>query len=79
MKTEALLKEYQNGFCTLHITLVNDSLLTAIQVLPDLSEADNIELLDRWEGSWAFLASLSWVRISKNGNVKPSTFPPSGQ
>lgn len=54
-------------------------MLTGSQVLPDLSTQDNLSLLDRWEGSWAFLPSLSWVRVSKTGNVKPSTFPPSGQ
>ncbi|KAF3763778.1 hypothetical protein M406DRAFT_262813 [Cryphonectria parasitica EP155] len=47
--------------------------------VPDLSKQENLDLLDRWEGSWAFLASLSWVRISKTGTIKPSAFPPSSQ
>lgn len=54
-------------------------LLTQCLVLPDLSKQENIDLLNRWEGAWAFLATLSWVRISKTGNVRPSSFPPSAQ
>ncbi|CAN8104945.1 unnamed protein product [Discula destructiva] len=47
--------------------------------LPDLSTQDTIDLLNRWEGSWGGLASLSWVRVSKTGDVRPSAFPPSAQ
>ncbi|KAK7745922.1 translation machinery-associated protein 16 [Cytospora paraplurivora] len=47
--------------------------------IPDLTKQDNIDLLDRWEGAWSFLASMSYVRISKDGTVKPSSFPPSSQ
>ncbi|PSR79851.1 translation machinery-associated protein 16 [Coniella lustricola] len=47
--------------------------------IPDLSRQDNVDSLKRWEGSWTSLSTLSWVRVSKAGAVKPSTFPPSGQ
>ncbi|POS69908.1 hypothetical protein DHEL01_v211697 [Diaporthe helianthi] len=47
--------------------------------LPDLLQQNNIDLLKRWEGAWSFLASLSFVRISEAGTVKPSSFPPSSQ
>lgn len=50
-----------------------------VTVLPDISKQDNVDLLQRWDGPWAFLSSLSWVRISKTGTVKPSSFPPSSQ
>lgn len=82
MKIEALEKEYQHGFCTLdtiRLQLLRFWLLTEPQVLPDLSKQENIDLLNRWEGAWAFLASLSWIRLSKTGNVRPSNFPPSAQ
>jgi hypothetical protein len=49
---------------------------TAALVLPDLTNADNVSLLVRWEGSWAYLTTLSWVRISESGDVQPATFPP---
>ncbi|RQM08337.1 hypothetical protein DH86_00003834, partial [Scytalidium sp. 3C] len=47
--------------------------------LPELTDEDNVILLDRWEGTWAYLSSVKWVRISKQGNVHPSSFPPKGQ
>ncbi|KAI3402026.1 hypothetical protein diail_4000 [Diaporthe ilicicola] len=47
--------------------------------LPDLSKQANLDLLDRWEGAWSFLAAMSYVRISEAGAVKPSSFPPSSQ
>lgn len=86
MKVEALEKEYEHGFCALNPPLRRGALLrltlqllTELPVLPDLSKQENIDLLNRWEGAWAFLATLSWVRISKTGNVRPSNFPPSAQ
>ncbi|KAK2610413.1 hypothetical protein N8I77_003844 [Diaporthe amygdali] len=47
--------------------------------LPDLSKQNNIDLLNRWEGAWSFLATMSYIRISEAGTVKPSSFPPSSQ
>ncbi|KFY41406.1 hypothetical protein V494_03026 [Pseudogymnoascus sp. VKM F-4513 (FW-928)] len=47
--------------------------------LPDLTIPDNAIYLDRWDGSWAYLPTLKWVTIAKNGTVKPSSFPPKGQ
>ncbi|KAI8271664.1 Translation machinery-associated protein 16 [Colletotrichum sp. SAR 10_98] len=46
--------------------------------LPDLTNDSNILMLDRWEGSWAYLASVAWVRINADGNIKKSSFPPKG-
>lgn len=47
--------------------------------LPDLTKQNNLDLLNRWEGAWSFLAAMSYVRITEAGNVKPSSFPPSSQ
>ncbi|KFX98514.1 hypothetical protein O988_04308 [Pseudogymnoascus sp. VKM F-3808] len=46
--------------------------------LPDLTIPDNAVYLDRWDGSWAYLPTLKWVTIAKDGTVKPSSFPPKG-
>ncbi|KAH6623509.1 translation machinery-associated protein 16 [Chaetomium tenue] len=46
--------------------------------LPDLTVEANVQLLSRFEGSWSYLTSLSWVKVSAAGNVKPSSFPPQG-
>jgi len=62
---------------------VRDSLLNTSFTLtdrfadvPDLTDEVNIAELDRWEGSWAYLANLKWVKITKAGNVRTSSFPP---
>lgn len=48
------------------------------KVLPDLTDTDNAVLLERWEGTMSYLPTLKWVRISKDGAVRPSSFPPKG-
>ncbi|TPX18145.1 uncharacterized protein E0L32_002654 [Thyridium curvatum] len=47
-------------------------------LLPELTTEDNVALLERWEGSWTYLTTLAWVRISESGTVSPSSFPPKG-
>lgn len=44
--------------------------------VPDLTDEVNISELDRWEGSWAYLSNLKWVKITKTGDARPSSFPP---
>jgi translation machinery-associated protein 16 len=44
--------------------------------LPDLSDETNVAELDRWEGSWPYLANLKWVKITETGDVRTSSFPP---
>ncbi len=77
MKIEALETEQRDGFCKqlgchTHIEL----LLTAAADVPDLTTESNIQLLDRWDGSWTYLPNLAWVHISGNGNLKAAKFPP---
>ncbi|KAH8819547.1 translation machinery-associated protein 16 [Xylogone sp. PMI_703] len=47
--------------------------------VPDITDADNVTFLDRWEGTWSYLSTLKWVRITKQGVVQPCKFPPKGQ
>lgn len=80
MKIVGLVKEQLNGFCKCRISLTIQALLiNEATDIPDISKQANIDLLDRWEGAWSFLGSMSYVRISKDGTTKPSSFPPSGQ
>ncbi|KAJ9148548.1 hypothetical protein NKR23_g4777 [Pleurostoma richardsiae] len=44
--------------------------------IPDLSTKENLSLLDRWEGSWSYLTTLIWVKITDSGKELPSNFPP---
>ncbi|KAG4435910.1 hypothetical protein IFR05_008604 [Cadophora sp. M221] len=47
--------------------------------LPDLTDENNVIFLDRWEGSWSYLSTLKWVRISSSGVIQESKFPPKGE
>ncbi|ROT35762.1 hypothetical protein SODALDRAFT_50652 [Sodiomyces alkalinus F11] len=44
--------------------------------VPDLTTEDNVRTFDRWEGSWSYLTTVSWVRVAADKTVKPSSFPP---
>ncbi|PBP20840.1 putative Translation machinery-associated protein 16 [Diplocarpon rosae] len=47
--------------------------------LPDLTDENNVIFLDRWEGSWPYLSTLKWVRISSSGQIQEAKFPPKGE
>ncbi|KZZ94241.1 hypothetical protein AAL_05208 [Moelleriella libera RCEF 2490] len=47
-------------------------------VLPDLMSAEKARLLEDWKGEWAYLATLSWIKISSAGQVRPAEFPSKG-
>ncbi|KAH7369813.1 translation machinery-associated protein 16 [Rhexocercosporidium sp. MPI-PUGE-AT-0058] len=44
-----------------------------------LTDENNVIFLDRWEGSWSYLSTLKWVRISSSGVIQESKFPPKGE
>lgn len=46
--------------------------------MPDLTDENNIVFLNKWEGSWSYLSTLKWVRVSCSGKVQTSRFPPKG-
>lgn len=43
---------------------------------PEVRDAESLEKLQHWGGQWGGLGSLKFVRVTKDGDVKPSTFPP---
>lgn len=45
----------------------------------DLRHAEDIEKLERWSGDWAGLNTLNFIRITRDGTIKASSFPPKGQ
>ena len=47
--------------------------------IPDMTDASNLELLREWNGEWASLSTLKFVRLAKNGAKHDSSFPPKGQ
>ena len=47
--------------------------------LPDMRDEKNLEQLRSWIGDWASLGSIKFVRLSRDGTIKQSSFPPKGQ
>ncbi|KAH7138164.1 translation machinery-associated protein 16 [Dendryphion nanum] len=47
--------------------------------VPDLEDMANLEKLKSWNGQWASLATLKFIRVTKEGERKESIFPPKGQ
>ena len=45
---------------------------------PDLRDEESRLRLERWNGEWAALNALTFVRIVSGGRIKPSSFPPKG-
>jgi translation machinery-associated protein 16 len=72
-------REWETGFCKSADPGDHCFVLTVFIVLPDLTDADNVIFLDRWDGTWSYLPTLKWVRICKDGTVKSSSFPPKGR
>ncbi|KAI1260274.1 translation machinery-associated protein 16 [Xylariaceae sp. FL1019] len=47
-------------------------------LLPMLDAQENTAIIEKWEGSWSYLTTFKWVRVSADGKVQPATFPPRG-
>lgn len=46
--------------------------------LPNLQDEETLTRLDAWKGDWAGLGTLHFLRVSKDGTVLESSFPPRG-
>jgi translation machinery-associated protein 16 len=46
--------------------------------LPDLEDDANVQALDQWMGDWTALVNIKFVRLSRNGERRTSSFPPKG-
>ncbi|KAI9820854.1 MAG: hypothetical protein M1832_003487 [Thelocarpon impressellum] len=46
--------------------------------LPDLRDEKNAEILKRWNGEWAYLTSVKFVRLDTTGGRQEASFPPKG-
>ena len=47
--------------------------------IPDMEDAENIGRLESWMGDWTSLSTLTYVRLSRDGKKRSSTFPPKAQ
>jgi len=46
--------------------------------LPDMQDEGNLELLRNWNGQWTSLSTLKYIRLSRDGSIRQSRFPPKG-
>ena len=46
--------------------------------IPDMQHEGNLKLLRGWNGEWTALNTFKYVRLSKDGTIKDSSFPPKG-
>ena len=47
--------------------------------IPDMQQVKNLEQIRLWNGEWASLNNIKFVRLSKDGMIKQSSFPPKGE
>lgn len=47
--------------------------------VPDMRDERNLERLREWNGEWASLGTMKFVRLSRVGMVMQSSFPPKGE
>lgn len=78
MKISALEEEYTKGFRKFLFTMVpalGVYLTYNVPVIPDITTAENVKLLDAWEGSWAYLTSIPWIKVTTTGNIRKAELP----
>lgn len=46
--------------------------------IPDLRDEESRFKVERWTGEWGGLHTLKFVRVVRDGEIKPSSFPPKG-
>lgn len=80
IKIAALEEEYTKGFRESFLQLFHNLegrwRANIAIVLPDVTSAENVKLLDAWEGSWVYLTTIPWIKVTNTGNVRKSE-PPS--
>jgi len=47
--------------------------------IPDMQDGDNLKMLEAWGGDWVGLNTMKFVRVSRDGTMVESSFPPKGQ
>ncbi len=46
--------------------------------IPDMEDEENLRKLREWNGEWTAMNTLGFVRLSRDGTIKQSSFPPKG-
>ena len=46
--------------------------------IPDMQDEENLRKLSEWNEEWTAMNTLRFVRLSRDGTIKKSSFPPKG-
>jgi translation machinery-associated protein 16 len=46
--------------------------------IPDMQDDDNLAILKAWNGEWTALNTFKYIRLSRDGILQQSNFPPKG-
>ena len=46
--------------------------------IPNLQDEANLGMLRGWNGEWTALSTIKYVRLSRKGTLRESSFPPKG-
>lgn len=46
--------------------------------IPEMQDEGNLRILQEWNGEWTALNTLKYVRLSRDGTIQKSSFPPKG-
>lgn len=44
--------------------------------VPDMQDGGNLERLRDWNGEWTSLNTINYIRLSRDGTIRQSSFPP---
>ena len=46
--------------------------------IPDMQDEGSLKILREWNGEWTALNTFKYVRLSREGKMQRSSFPPKG-
>lgn len=49
-----------------------------LEAIPDVLTAENAKKLNEWDGNWAYLTTIPWIKVQNTGRSRPTDFPSKG-
>lgn len=46
--------------------------------IPDVMDAENLELVKSWEGTWTKITSMTFIKVTSSGQSRKTDFPSKG-
>jgi translation machinery-associated protein 16 len=47
--------------------------------MPDVTDATTLDAIKKWNGRWVMLNTLTFIRVTREGEKRESSFPPTGK